>query len=1230
MEPGSSANPHLSSWQKWLAFGSWAARVSFSLVVITLSVSGTLKAQEANVIPFGEAATHEMHGQEQRFPIRLETNEFLQVRVEQMGVDVELALLDSHDTEVAWMDSPNGVSGSETLSFVGLTAGAYTLKISPTDKDHSTGKYSISRIPPRTPTAQDLRRTTAEHLYAEGMRLSSGKNSNPQLAIERLQEAVAIWRELKDTYMLQMTSGTLAELLLDSAEMINKGNKLLHQENLLQESVAKANEAGQACRDAGDKVCEMFSAVLIGRMFADYPRHYQDALNSYETAIKLNDSSDGTAKEKGAARARILKDTAKVLMNQRNSAEGLKKLTEALALIPDGEDDEKRGDILVDIGDAEKALRKFSDAEKHYLAAKDVYHRNDKLICDEGLALNKLGQLYGNRDDQPANSALVLARNAFDSAETALQECSRRGGGYLNRRIFNLESLAEIYRRLGNKAKHLEIEQKKNALAANQPLQLEVQILNDLNTARAERNRNPQKEIELLTRVREGLWKLDVDYSIKIEILQQLAFAHIRMSRVYRQKGLIEKSEGEMKAAASVFNEAFSLVKDLKDTTPMAQLTYGFGDALLNGGDGKDAVRMIYAALQLLTSTESEARELDFRLMGDVTYSLGSAYLADQQTEKGLHYYRIALWLKTTFGSPEEIADTLTGLMNAFASLGKRRVAIFYGKQAVAINLDVRRSIKPFDIGTQKDYLEENSSTYARLADLLIQEGRLGEAHQILNRYQDQEFFDFAPPRAAVSKDITFTPHEAEVKADFDRLSPKLKVVGGYLKDLNQVVGTPNPKSPESEAFRRSQESFTKISGEFEAKLIQIEKDFDLPEVTPPPSPNRTAGDPCDTHTRRSLGSPDSDQMRCVMNQLEAATGKRIAVIYSLTTNDSLRFLLISKEGIKAFSSAVKSDELHLQVDRVLNHLHGEGKEDIVRFRSEMRSGSDWFKDSSVLYNSIFSSSVNDSGTSLERELVEQKYSVLLWSLVDPIRNIPVNLLFNAQTQRYLIEDYQSSVFTRANLEQLLPQPRPWSKCLGLGTSEAHLGLIAMPQVKTDLRELCGENVLVDRDFLPERMTRAIRADHPAAVFILSHFILRRGDAERSVLIMGDGQGYSLNQMQTTPNLFDGVELLVLGACETGTEGPSPLGDVADGFAELAQRLGAKSVVATLWSVSPEGTSKLMREFGQLRQKHPEWSKMEVLRSAQLALLRSKAPASGAALNHPYYWGSFVLYGDFR
>ncbi|KAM3106838.1 CHAT domain-containing protein [Phormidesmis sp. 146-33] len=104
----------------------------------------------------------------------------------------------------------------------------------------------------------------------------------------------------------------------------------------------------------------------------------------------------------------------------------------------------------------------------------------------------------------------------------------------------------------------------------------------------------------------------------------------------------------------------------------------------------------------------------------------------------------------------------------------------------------------------------------------------------------------------------------------------------------------------------------------------------------------------------------------------------------------------------------------------------------------------------------------------------------------------------------------------------------------------------------------------------------------------------------------------SRDQQQSQP-----LELLVLSACETAA------GDnrATLGLAGVALRAGARSTIASLWSVNDESTALLMNQFYQtlINQSQP---RAEALRQAQLKLLQMPE------YQLPLFWAPYVLIGS--
>jgi len=112
------------------------------------------------------------------------------------------------------------------------------------------------------------------------------------------------------------------------------------------------------------------------------------------------------------------------------------------------------------------------------------------------------------------------------------------------------------------------------------------------------------------------------------------------------------------------------------------------------------------------------------------------------------------------------------------------------------------------------------------------------------------------------------------------------------------------------------------------------------------------------------------------------------------------------------------------------------------------------------------------------------------------------------------------------------------------------------------------------------------------------------------------------------------ADLVVLSACDTGL-GAEQGGEGLIGLTRAFQYAGARSVIASLWSVRDQATSELMiRFYKHLRAGLP---KDEALRQAQVELIRSpievgneKGKKTLFNASKPYFWAGFQVYGDWQ
>lgn len=257
-----------------------------------------------------------------------------------------------------------------------------------------------------------------------------------------------------------------------------------------------------------------------------------------------------------------------------------------------------------------------------------------------------------------------------------------------------------------------------------------------------------------------------------------------------------------------------------------------------------------------------------------------------------------------------------------------------------------------------------------------------------------------------------------------------------------------------------------------------------------------------------------------------------------------------------------------------------------------------------------------------EADLNRNQTQNLVFVLDGFLRSLPMAALYDGQ--QYLIEKY--SVALSPGL-QLFAEGLERKKltALTVGLTEARQGFTALPGVAeelTEISQMLDSKVLLNQDFTRDRFQSQVNAKPFPIVHLATHGQFS-SNPEETFLLTWDDRINVKDFADLFENRLEGslnpVELLVLSACQTAA------GDrqATLGLAGFALRSGARSTLATLWSVSDQSTADLMSEFYlQLTQTKLNLTKAEALRRAQLSLLKNPE------YNHPYFWAPFVLVGN--
>jgi CHAT domain-containing protein len=254
-------------------------------------------------------------------------------------------------------------------------------------------------------------------------------------------------------------------------------------------------------------------------------------------------------------------------------------------------------------------------------------------------------------------------------------------------------------------------------------------------------------------------------------------------------------------------------------------------------------------------------------------------------------------------------------------------------------------------------------------------------------------------------------------------------------------------------------------------------------------------------------------------------------------------------------------------------------------------------------------------------DLEDNHIKTLVFVLDGVLRGVPVAVLHDGS--QYLVEKYSLALTPGLQLLSSRPLSSEKLRILAAGVSEAHDGFASLPGVKqevTEISEILPTEALLNKEFTRDRLRTKIENAPFPVVHLATHAQFSSRADETFLLTWSERVNVkNLDNFLRERSIKTRrpIELLILSACQTA------VGDkrATLGLAGVAVRSGARSTMATLWSVQDQSTADLMVQFYKSLNQ-PQISKADALRKGQLSLLHS------AEYKHPYYWAPFVLVGN--
>jgi CHAT domain-containing protein len=320
------------------------------------------------------------------------------------------------------------------------------------------------------------------------------------------------------------------------------------------------------------------------------------------------------------------------------------------------------------------------------------------------------------------------------------------------------------------------------------------------------------------------------------------------------------------------------------------------------------------------------------------------------------------------------------------------------------------------------------------------------------------------------------------------------------------------------------------------------------------------------------------------------------AVVYPIVLPDRVELLVTLPSGLRRFVVPVAEARLTREVHQFRQLL-------------ERRTTRQYLRPARQLHDWLI--------RPLEPELTAAKIDTLVFVPDGPLRTIPMAALHDGQ--QFLVAKYALAITPGLKLTDPRPLDRKRPRILAVGVTESVQGFPPLPEVERELinvREVFGGTTLLNAQFSVASLEEEMKKGAYSILHIASHGEFG-GDVDKTFVLAFDGK-VTMDRLDRLIGVLkyrdEPLELLALSACDTA-EGDDR---AALGLAGVAVKAGARSAVATLWSVNDEASAGLIADFYR-ELKDPAVSRGVALQRAQLKVL------SDPRYEHPGFWSPFLL-----
>jgi CHAT domain-containing protein/Tfp pilus assembly protein PilF len=1118
-------------------------------------------AQENRSLEPGKPVEQELAGgQSHSYQITMIPGQYLEISVDQRGIDVAVALFTPDGEKRGEVDRVGGFAGSETISVIAEAAGKYRIDVRSFEKAARAGRYEIKIEELKEATAEDRYRVAAGAVFTEAERLGDGTSEARKKSIEKYHEALELYRRSGDRR--------------SEANTLNNIGQIYYLLGETQKALEKLNEAlpiRRAIVDRGGTAQTLNNLGVIYRSFGEM----QKALECYNEALPIMRALGDRSEE-----AITLNNLGLAYRSMGEMQRALEKYDEALPIWRDLGDFKGEATTLNNLGSVYWLIGETRKALEYYNEALPIRRKAGDRI-GEANTLNNIGSAYVSLGEtqkalEKLNEALPINRAIGDRRSEAA----------------TLNNIGQIYRSVGEIQKALE--------KFNEALSLSREVGN--RSGEASTLENIGMAYRTLGEMQKALETFNESLQISRAISNRIGEANT-LTKI----GMVYRSLGEMEKALSYYNEALPISRAVRDRS-------GEANSLTN---------------------------------------IGAVYLSLGDLEQAMKYYNEALPILQTIGERSGEATTLLGIARVEQKLGNLSQARRYIEQAIGIIESLRANIASQEL--RASYFASQQEFYQSYINVLMQMHKQSPsaafdatALAVCERARARSLLEMLiEARADIRQGVDSSLLERE-RSLRQRLSAKTAV------QINLLTSKHTPAQLDA-----ATKEISSIAAEYEELKAQIRASSPRYAALTQPQP-------------LSLSEIQQQTLDPETLLLEYSLGDDASYLFVISHTSIKSYLLPKREEIEATTQRVRN---------LLTASQPRPGETATKRQARIRDArANYWPQAAALSRMLLGPAASQLGAKRLLIVADGALQYLPFgALPTPERlgNGGTRRRSDKATERNnkssptpLIVKHEivhlPSASTLAVLRRELAGRQPAPKAVAVladpvfSADDARVKLASSdhnvlarnqtpPELTRSLTDVRGTltRLLMTRDeaqailSLSSRNDRFealdFRASHATStsdelsqyriVHFATHGLLNSQHPQLSGLILSlvDERGQPQDgflQLHEIFNLRLPAELVVLSACQTGL-GKEIKGEGLVGLTRGFMYAGAARVMASLWQVDDAATAELMKRFYR-RMLQERMRPAAALRAAQVEMW--KRPQ----WELPYYWGAFVLQGEWR